>query len=795
MRSSRGSGEGIRPVTHRTYGHVLRQFRTLFEVGTAGNLTDGQLLERFATARGEAAERAFATLVERHGPMVLRVCRGVLADPHDTQDAFQATFLVLVQKARGLWVRDSLGPWLHQVACRTARGARAAAARRRRLEQIAAVSVRVDDRPAVVDDELGRVLHEEIERLPERFRTPVVLCDLGGRTHEQAARHLGWPVGTVKSRLARGHDRLRDQLRRRGLGPDAASLVLAPRPDTPVLPALVDSTARGAIQALTTRSIAGGAAAALAREVLTTMSMTRWWKAAAMTLVLGGTVSGARLLAQKPGAPSAHGSLLAQKPGEPSAPGNNAAVAQVKSGPLRVEVTEPGSIEAAHNADVYCQVEGTTTILNIVPEGTRVKKGDVVCQLDSTALQKLLINQEITTKGAEASYRNAKLARENAKIAVTEYKEGIYKAELETLKGQIMTGEDALKRAETRLERTRRAREEVKAAQTVRRPDPIAYIVAMLDLDDRIDAAEMAIPREKAALEVAQTRLKVLEKFTFDKTMRGLESEVEKTRSNELIRQATWELEKNKEAKLRRQIASCKLLAPSDGIVVYANPPWTHEGATVRERQKIFSIPDFDAFNVNVKVHESMVDRVVTAWKTTGLKARVTVDAFPDETLTGVVTEVAPLPDPVSNITADAKVYSTRVKLDKSPAGLRPGMTARAEMLITQLDSVLAVPVQAVFMSNGKEHVSVKTPNGRFEQRVVTLGVSDDKVVEVKQGLKAGESVALNPIALMSAEEKRALTIQPTPPEPPKAKAKGSARLGNQIFRNSRSSAPTTAPG
>ena len=100
---------------------VVTQLRTLFNVGTIRELTDGQLLEQFATrGGGEAAELAFAALVERHGPMVLRACRGVLSDPHDTQDAFQATFLVLVKKARGLWVRDSLGPWLHQVAYRTA---------------------------------------------------------------------------------------------------------------------------------------------------------------------------------------------------------------------------------------------------------------------------------------------------------------------------------------------------------------------------------------------------------------------------------------------------------------------------------------------------------------------------------------------------------------------------------------------------------------------------------------------------------------------------------------------------
>ena len=115
-----------------------RYVRMLFNVGTVGGLTDGQLLERFTAQGGETAELAFATLVERHGPMVLRVCRSVLRDPEEAHDAFQATFLVLVRRAGSLWVRDSLGPWLHQVAYRVASCARSAAGRRRRHERRAA---------------------------------------------------------------------------------------------------------------------------------------------------------------------------------------------------------------------------------------------------------------------------------------------------------------------------------------------------------------------------------------------------------------------------------------------------------------------------------------------------------------------------------------------------------------------------------------------------------------------------------------------------------------------------------
>ena len=126
---------GIIVVVRRRDSAVLRQIGTLFNVGTIGDLTDGQLLERFATDPDEVAELAFSALVERHGAMVWRVCLAILRDEHDAQDAFQATFLVLVRKARSLWVRDSLGPWLHQVACRTASCLRATVIRRRKLDE------------------------------------------------------------------------------------------------------------------------------------------------------------------------------------------------------------------------------------------------------------------------------------------------------------------------------------------------------------------------------------------------------------------------------------------------------------------------------------------------------------------------------------------------------------------------------------------------------------------------------------------------------------------------------------
>ena len=162
-------------MAQRQYDIALRHLNALFSLGAVGDLTDGELLTLFTARRDEAAELAFAVLVDRHGPMVLKVCHALLRDSDDVQDAFQATFLVLVEKARSLWVRDCLGPWLHQVAYRVALRARSANVRRQRHERIAAVSATTIRSNETFDD-LRDVLHQEVSRLPEKYRAAVVLC-------------------------------------------------------------------------------------------------------------------------------------------------------------------------------------------------------------------------------------------------------------------------------------------------------------------------------------------------------------------------------------------------------------------------------------------------------------------------------------------------------------------------------------------------------------------------------------------------------------------------------------------
>jgi polysaccharide biosynthesis/export protein len=284
-------------------GDTIRQINRLFLDGTTAALTDGQLLERFTTRRAEAAEAAFEALISRHGPMVLRVVRGVLRDPHDVEDAFQATFLVLVRKARSIGERDLLGPWLYGVAHRVALKARTVAAKRNKREGGA-----FDDPPADLNEgpwlDLRPVLHEELNRLPEKYRKPVILCHLQGLTHSEAAQELAWPVGTVSVRLARARKLLKERLTRRGLTVTAslwAAGLSLESASAAVPQLLIHSTTKAALAFAAGRSIAAGVvsagAMALTRSTLTMMFVSRLkWIAAPM--LLGTCTAGAFVYAQ-----------------------------------------------------------------------------------------------------------------------------------------------------------------------------------------------------------------------------------------------------------------------------------------------------------------------------------------------------------------------------------------------------------------------------------------------------------------------------------------------------------------
>ena len=551
----------LRGLQGDEWGFVRRTFcrdmQTLFEAGAGTGLTDRQVLDQFTSQRDATAQAAFQVLVIRHGPMVLRVCQNLLQDPNDVQDAFQATFLVLVKQGSSIRRLNSVGGWLYGVACRVAARARVDAGRRRRAEQSAALRV-VEAVSTEADDQereaFGPIVQEEVRRLPEKFRAVVVLCYWEGLTQDQAAVQLGCPLGTVRSRLARARNLLRRRLTRRGLaslaGVMAAGLDQAPATASVVVrrlaqvpPELVHSTIRAAVRFAAGESTAEAVsvvAASLVRRALWSMAMIKVKMSVVGVVLVGLMGSGAWYAALD--VPHARAQLKTiQKP----APRNK-------------------NVEAAVSEKGFCSVPGQNVVIAFVENGSLVKKGDLVCELDSEALRDQLVNQQITFLSAKANYETAKLDREIAEIAVVEYEEGIFKEQDLEAEGNVKIAEAELTFALDRLAAAKANREGVPLE--IKRTSWPGFATGS--------------PSK------TQSRKKALLDFTRGKRIKELKSAVEKSRAAELATKAIWELELGKEKKLERAISACRILAPRDGTVVQA----VAEGSTVHERQIMFEI-------------------------------------------------------------------------------------------------------------------------------------------------------------------------------------------------------------
>ncbi|MBY0528318.1 MAG: sigma-70 family RNA polymerase sigma factor [Gemmataceae bacterium] len=312
---------------------ALCHLRSLVAAQSIGQTSDRQLLRRFVLHQEEAA---FATLVRRYSSMVLRVCRRVLNDWHASEDAFQATFLILARRAGSIRKQQSVSSWLHGVAYRVALKARARAARQDR----ALPPPRLQEHDPLADlsvRELRRLLDEELERLPEKYSAPLLLCYLEGKTRDEAAQQLGWPLGTFNSRLDRGRDLLRGRLVRRGLALSSAlwaTLLTEPAEAAVVSTALLHGTTRAALGFVSGELVgtASTEAIALSEGMLKTMTITQWKLVTTLMLAFGVLSTGAGLWLQSSAVAQAQGN--AERPVGKSSPGEKMSPTDAHGDPL-----------------------------------------------------------------------------------------------------------------------------------------------------------------------------------------------------------------------------------------------------------------------------------------------------------------------------------------------------------------------------------------------------------------------------------------------------------------------------
>lgn len=443
---------------------------------------------------------------------------------------------------------------------------------------------------------------------------------------------------------------------------------------------------------------------------------------------------------------------------------------KVGKGRLLVTVVAAGNMESARNLDVKCLVAGGTSILWIVPDGTEVEEGELIVKLDSSSIEDQLNAQKIALGKAQASKIQAEENFAAAEIAVEEYKDGTYIKDLQTAEANINIAQENLRSSENLLEHTRKMSRK-------------GFTTSL-----QVEADEFAVERSKLELDSAKTAKLVLEKFTRAKVLKELEAKREAAGALVKSEQAAFNLEQSKLQRLERQMANCEIKAPQNGIVIYANDQGggrgfssqsgvkIEEGATVRESQTILRLPDLSNMQVKMTVHETKVERLKV-----GMRAAVRVS---DKELQGKIVSIANQPEPTMFMNANLKEYATIVKIEGEAEGLKPAMTAEVEVLVADLEDVLTVPVSCVVEQGGKFYAwAVKGPE-KFERRPLTVGMTNDKVFEIKDGLLEGEVVLLNPKAKVEEARKEEPRTGPQEVDPSKKFGSGAAKVGPNAPKN-----------
>ncbi len=444
--------------------------------------------------------------------------------------------------------------------------------------------------------------------------------------------------------------------------------------------------------------------------------------------------------------------------------------ATVQRGPLRITVTQRGNLSAKNAVRLFNEIEGRTTILELVEEGTFVEAGTVVARLDVSAQRDARTGQEIKVENARARVTKARQqieiqksqnasdiarAQQDLDFAhqdLEKYLEGEYPKLLQEADEAILIAEQQLAQAKNTLDWSRRLHDNGFLQRTRLEEDELAYEQARIRLEAVKRDKELLIkydhPKQLATLKAAvEEAERELERVKLQAAARLVDFEAELTSA-----EAELELEMEKLEKINRMIEKADLVAPVAGMVVYARERsrWgqgdpIQKGTEVRERQEIISIPQPGGMLVEASVHESVLKKVKV-----GQPCTVRVDALPGQEFRGRVQFIAQVPDS-ANFWANPnqRLYTTEIALEDSSPELRPGMSCEVEILVQEIPDTLYIPILAVHYSGGRPVVFV---DGESGPREVEIGESSDKWVQVLSGLQEGEVVLLAPPADFTPE-------------------------------------------
>ncbi len=425
-----------------------------------------------------------------------------------------------------------------------------------------------------------------------------------------------------------------------------------------------------------------------------------------------------------------------------------------------------GYLDSLGNVTLTSGVEGTTSIIKIVPEGTLVKKNDVVCQLDSSALRERAKQQEITVNQADSAQIRAETTLQDtinmskrdieaakvklavANLTLTKYVDGEYPQLLDDLEANIELANEELVRATENYEFTKLQVKKGYRTQNELEANRIAKKQAEFKVNS---AKKKKLVLEKFDKETKEYELtSSVKQLTLDLESVQKKAELsEKQARNDLTTQElTNKVEHDKYKRLLDQIEACTMKAPQAGQVIYAvnknargGGDQIEQGATVRERQAIINLPDVSQMKVDCRIHESMIGNIRK-----GLPATIRINAFSDKVFNGLISDVSSVPIPGRWPNMDLKEYEAEIKLTDGPEviqKLRPGLTAQVEIMVDNRENVVQVPLQAVLAIADKQFSYVLAETGE-ELRELVIGQSNQTHVEIKSGVKEGEKVILN---------------------------------------------------
>ncbi len=403
-------------------------------------------------------------------------------------------------------------------------------------------------------------------------------------------------------------------------------------------------------------------------------------------------------------------------------------------GPFLQEVVERGEVGSSSNVEIRCQVQSKallgTPIIQIVAEGTYVNEGDFLVKLDDSGLQADLIQQQIACNTSRALEVEGRTDYESAKIALLEYEYGTYLQDRGTAESDQFVAQENLRRSEEYLRYSLRLAER-------------GYVT-----DVQLEADRFAVGKARKELENSSTKLEVLEKYTKIKNLNRLTANVETAEARMRSRENSRGLDDDKLKSLEDQLAKCIINAATSGQVVYANlpsgDPLIAEGKLVRERQVIIRLPDPKRMEVLARINESRIDKIKV-----GMPAKIRLDAFPRNVLTGVVRSVTEYPLPAATSYSTIKEYGAEVTIDEAPPGVRTGMTAQVAIEVERLEDVLQIPVQSV-LERGKRFFCIVENTGEIAAHEIQVRSANETSVIVTEGLNVGDKVVLAPQSVES---------------------------------------------